>query len=30
MRRYVRVVASQGVMQIAIIVIMTRFVAGGI
>jgi len=28
MRRYVRVVASQGVMQIAIIVIMTRFVAG--
>ena len=28
MRRYVRVVASRGVMQIAIIVIMTRFVAG--
>ena len=28
MRRYVRVVASQGVMQIAIIVIMTRIVAG--
>ena len=28
MRRYVRVVALQGVMQIAIIVIMTRFVAG--
>ena len=28
MRRYVRVVASQGVMQIAIIVIMARFVAG--
>ena len=28
MRRYMRVVASQGVMQIAIIVIMTRFVAG--
>ena len=30
MRRYVRVVASQGVMQIAIIVIMTRLVSGGI
>lgn len=29
MRRYVRVVASQGVMQIAIIVIMTRLVSGG-
>ena len=29
MRRYVRVVASQGIMQIAIIVIMTRLVSGG-
>jgi hypothetical protein len=28
MRRYVRVVASQGLMQIAIIVVMARFVTG--
>ncbi len=28
MRRYVRVVASQGVMQVAIIVVMTRFATG--
>ena len=28
MRRYVRVVASQGVMQIGIIVVMTRFATG--